>query len=111
VSAATGRPSGGVPLGAAFGAVPVPGWSEDLLLERGAGLDPTAARTLPVRGGTVEGRDGQIALVRADGGRTPVGPGTPLVTTTNGRVILALVPRTVTESYQLPVEVVLYVVR
>ena len=108
--AASGRPIEGAELGA----LPAPGWSEDVLLDESSKLDPSVGNTIPVRGGRVVGDTGRIVLVRDGSARLDVGPGSPLVATTNGRVILAVAPRTPRADgrrARLPYEIVLYVVR
>jgi len=85
-----------------------------VLLDESSSLDPKAANTIPVRGGRVVGDTGRITLVREGSARVDVGAGSPLVATTNGRVILAVVPRAAragARRARLPYEIVLYVVR
>jgi hypothetical protein len=109
VDARTGRPVGTVP--APPRVAPAAAWEEAPLLDLSTTVDLGASRTLDVAAGRVIGERGAIALVDAGGRRVPLGPGVPLAATADGRVVLALAPRTGrVEDHEVRWRVVLYLV-
>ena len=86
----------------------VPGrWTTGPTIDISTPIDLMAAKSIPVSGGSVEGRDGWISLRRGTS-RRAIGPGVPLAASRGGRLIVAVVSDPTPRRSEIPLQVVVY---